>query len=112
MDSTPLKDAFWNVVTDCLHDFHGVPCEEARRDAQRLRHRVEVAADAPAGYDPDLFYHAEPFHVAEDLAGRKLDASALRDRYEAILAERFDPAERATFAAAVDQRPIAAWAGR
>ena len=101
MDTAPLKDAFWNVVADCLHEFHEMPCDQARLSAMRLRQRVDspsYEAFRPVGYDPEMIYHAEPFDVAADLAGRPLELGPFEPQYDRLIKRHFEPGERAALA--------------
>ena len=82
-----VREAYWAVVADCLEELHGRTASDAADLVARFRGRI---ADAPIpGYIPDLIYHAEPFHLAEDLAGRSLDPVVLREQYERVLARHF-----------------------
>jgi hypothetical protein len=76
------KETFWEVVEECLIAIHGLPKPEAHRRSLDLRTRIEAA---PAGMSSDIFYHAEPFDVACDIAGNPLDISQYRQQYEPIL---------------------------
>lgn len=76
------KDTFWEVVEECLIAIHGLTKPEAHRRSLDLRTRIE---SAPAGMSSDIFYHAEPFDVACDIAGNQLDVSQYRPHYEPIL---------------------------
>ena len=80
--SPAARDTFWQVVEDCLTDIHGLPPSEARRRSHDLRAEIE---SPPPGLSSDIFYHAEPFDVACDLAGNQLDVLQYRDRYDLIL---------------------------
>jgi hypothetical protein len=76
------KDTFWEVVEECLTAIHGLTKPEANRRSLDLRTRIETA---PAGMSSDIFYHAEPFDVACDIAGNQLNVSQYRQQYEPIL---------------------------
>ncbi len=80
--SPVMKDAFWEVVEDCLTDIHGLSRSEARRRSHVLRAEIE---SPPPGLSSDIFYHAEPFDVACDLAGNRLDIWQYRGQYDLIL---------------------------
>ena len=82
MIDTKAKETFWEVVTECLIAIHGFAKPEAHRRSLDLRTRIE---SAPTGLSSDIFYHAEPFDVACDIAGRPLDAAQCRQQYEPIL---------------------------
>jgi hypothetical protein len=76
------KDTFWKIVEECLITIHGLTKPEAYRKSLDLRTRIEAA---PAGMSSDIFYHAEPFDVACDIAGNQLDASQYHQQCEPIL---------------------------
>jgi hypothetical protein len=97
-DSKPLKDAYWQIVADCLRVFHGYTAEAACCAARDLRARVEPSADPFPGYMRDIFYNREPFDVACQIAGRELPLAAHADVYTPMMRERYAPAERAVFA--------------
>ncbi len=86
--TSAMRAAFWQVVEDCLVEFHAMLRERAVFDAAELRRDVETA---PSDIDGDLVYHSEPFYTACDLAGlvdlgeqdRLLDGN--RAKYESIL---------------------------
>jgi len=82
MIDTQAKETFWEVVAACLIAMHGFAKPEAHRRSLDLRTRIE---SAPTGMSSDIFYHAEPFDVACDIAGRPLDAAQYRQQYEPIL---------------------------
>ena len=82
MIDTKAKDVFWEVVEECLIVIHGFSKPEAYRRSLDLRTRIEAA---PAGMSSDVFYHAEPFDVACDIAGKQLDLAQYRGQYEPIL---------------------------
>jgi hypothetical protein len=87
MDDELLKDAYWAIVTECLERFHDYRRSDAIAAAGDLRARIEHPAaekNPPPGYDSRYFYHAEPFHVACDLAGRKLDVRERWAEYDVI----------------------------
>lgn len=77
-------DAFWSVVERCLVQFHGLSEDDAHRRGQALRARIE---SPPIGTSGEIFYHAEPFDVACDLADEQRDLSRYRQQYDAILNE-------------------------
>ena len=76
------KDAFWHVVEVCLIEIHGLSQSDAHGRSMALRARIE---SPPSGMSSDIFYHAEPFDVACDIAGSQLDLSQYRQQYEPIL---------------------------
>ena len=79
-------ESFWQVVDACLALFHGFSESEAEEASIRLRKRIE---SPPAGMSSDVFYHAEPYDVACDLASKllPLDHSDHRHAYDLILNE-------------------------
>jgi hypothetical protein len=79
---TKAKDAFWEIVEECLTGIHGLAKPEAHRRSLDFRLRIESAL---SGMSSDIFYHAEPFDVACDIAGKQLDLSQYRGQYEPIL---------------------------
>jgi hypothetical protein len=80
--SPAAKEAFWKVVEDCLTEIHGLSLSEAGQRGRNLRAEIE---SPPQGLSSDIFYHAEPFDVACDLAGNRLDVLQHRDQYDLIL---------------------------
>jgi hypothetical protein len=77
------KKAFWEVVNECLLKFHKLNANEAGERIEKLRKTIK---EPPGGADEDLFYHAEPFDVACDLAGKPLTLTkARRKEYDCIL---------------------------
>jgi hypothetical protein len=81
------RDAFWGVVKNCLREFHNQDEVAANDLAERLRRKIE---NPPRGLSSDIFYHAEPFDVANDLAGgNPVELAQVRAQYEKIL-ERHD----------------------
>jgi hypothetical protein len=76
------KDAFWEVVEECLTAIHSLAKPEAHRRSLDLRIRIE---SAPSGMSSDIFYHAEPFDVACGIAGKQFDLSQYRGQYDSIL---------------------------
>jgi len=89
---TVVKDAFWDVVRDCLIDLFGVPTADASSLALDRRAGVDLA---PAEVRSSIYYHREPFDVARDLAdsrplghsapGMTLGDPPVRASYELIL---------------------------
>ncbi len=86
-----MKDAYWDVVVECLTQFHHFSEMEARRQSNDLRAKIENPPEEPE-LKPfyhadltDLFYNTEPFDVACNLADQELDYLQYRDAYFAIL---------------------------
>lgn len=61
-----FRDQYWSTVVRTLKEVFDVGSTE---DLDRLREKVD---EAPAATQT-AFYHAEPFDVAADLAGRRGD---------------------------------------
>src|SRR5262245_50146424 len=78
------KDEFWSVVEDCLREFHALRQEIIRRKTRGLR----AVIDQMKPGEVDAFYHAEPFDVACELAGKSVSVAAHLDRYLQIRDER------------------------
>jgi hypothetical protein len=97
-DTKPLKDAYWQIVADCLRVFHGYTPEEACCAARERRAEREPAVPPFPDWTPDLFYNSEPFDVACGIAGRELSMDDHRDVYFPMTRERYAPAERIVFA--------------
>jgi hypothetical protein len=76
------KDSFWQVVADCLVEFHSLDPTSAQAQSDALRQGI---AQSPPGICGDIIYHDEPFDVACDIAGKKLDLARYRGRYDLIL---------------------------
>jgi len=76
------KDDYWDVVEDCLHNLHRLSRPDAKQRTDVLRGIIE---NPPPDISSDIFYHAEPFDVACDLAGEKLEIDDNRDEYYLIL---------------------------
>jgi hypothetical protein len=82
MIDAKVKETFWDVVEECLIEIHGLSKPDAQTRSMDLRTRIE---SPPSGMSSDIFYHAEPFDVACDLAGRPLDLSQYRPQYDPIV---------------------------
>jgi len=78
---------FWSAVADCLVYFHHFERDKA---AERV---TSVWRQMPRGPEPnrneasfdDMIYHAEPWYIACNLAGRDLPVSENELRYREIL---------------------------
>jgi hypothetical protein len=80
------KDEFWTVVEECLQEFHHISAADAVQRSRDLRRRLKSPPPGlPVGLANELIYHDEPFDVACDLGGRRLDLSQHRTQYETIL---------------------------
>ena len=82
MIDSKAKDTFWDVVEDCLIEFHGLSRVDAHKGSMNLRGRIE---SPPSGMSSGIFYHAEPFDVACDIVGKSLDLAEYRRKYDPIL---------------------------
>lgn len=71
------QDHFWSVVRQCIRKFHSRCATSTLPKATRLRKKV----NAMPVEQMELFYHAEPFEVACDLAGTPLDIQNHLDQY-------------------------------
>jgi hypothetical protein len=90
-----LKDAYWEIVVDCLERFHGYSRSAAWEAASNLRSDL---SSLPTGetlppYDVELFYNEEPYYMACDIAGRDLPPGVHDREYQAVVRERYAPAE-------------------
>jgi hypothetical protein len=77
------KIEFWSVVRDCLVGIHRMSASDAEQKSKDLRRRIELP---PPDISSEIFYHAEPFDVACDIAETYLDLQSYRDPYDQILA--------------------------
>lgn len=68
---------YWRVVRCCIKVFHPKQSVKALRQVTRLRKTVE---QLPLR-QKELFFHAEPFDVACDMAGHPLDVAQHLNRY-------------------------------
>lgn len=71
------QDRFWSVVRQCIRKFHSRCTRSTMPKATRLRKKV----NGMPLEQMELFYHAEPFDVACDLAGNPLDVKDYLDEY-------------------------------
>ncbi len=78
-----LMQDYWQIVEECLVVFHELP----RKQAQQLCANFRATIERPRrGISRDAIYHAEPFDVACNLAGNRLDLKEHFTRYEEISA--------------------------
>jgi hypothetical protein len=86
MIEAKAAEAFWQVVIACLARFHGFSESEAEEATLSLRKRIESPPDSLSS---DIFYHAEPFDVACDVAKKplRLENPDYRHQYDVILNE-------------------------
>ena len=71
------QDHFWSVVRQCIRRFHACCSSSTLAEATRLRKKV----NGMPVEQMELFYHAEPFDVACNLAGNTLDVKDHLDEY-------------------------------
>ena len=71
------QDHFWIVVRQCIRRFHARCSSSTLTKATRLRKKV----NGMRVEQMELFYHAEPFDVACNLAGNPLDVKDHLDKY-------------------------------
>jgi hypothetical protein len=71
------QNHFWSVVRECLRRFHSRCATTTLPAATRLRRKVSTMPIEQI----ELFYHAEPFDVACNLAGNPLDVRDHLDEY-------------------------------
>lgn len=71
------QDHFWNVVRQCIRRFHACCASSTLATATRLRKKVNRMPLEQM----ELFYHAEPFDVACNLADNPLDVKDHLDEY-------------------------------
>ena len=71
------QEHFWSVVRQCIRRFHDRSASRALAEATRLRKKVKSMPSEQRV----LFYHAEPFDVACNLADNALDVKVYLDEY-------------------------------
>ena len=71
------RQDYWRVVRSCIRVFHPKQSANALKKAARLRRTVEKLPIR----EMELFFHAEPFDVACDLAGHELKVEQYLNRY-------------------------------
>lgn len=71
------QDHFWSVVRQCIRKFHARRASSTLAAATRLRKKVN---GLPVE-EMELFYHAEPFDVACNLADNPLDVKDHLGKY-------------------------------
>ena len=76
------RRSFWRAVEDCLIEFHHLKKAVARAQCVDLRARID---HPPPGLSDEAIYHAEPFDVACNLAGKDLNLAQYRGPYDQIL---------------------------
>jgi len=79
-------DEFWSVVEECLQEFHHLSPVDAVQKTRELRRKLKSPPPGRSGcMASEIIDHDEPFDVAGDLAGRRLDLDQYRTQYDAIL---------------------------
>ena len=86
MIDAQAKNEFWDVVEDCLKEFHHYEDYKAKQAINNFSARIE---DPPRGLSSDIFYHAEPFDIACDIADKDLELEPRRPRYNKILRRHY-----------------------
>lgn len=81
IDAT-ARAKFWHVVEDCLIKLFSQSPEKARQLWVELSRQIE---SPPDGLPSEMFYHAEPYDVACDLAGQVPEWDRDRQAYELIV---------------------------
>lgn len=71
------QDRFWSVVRQCIRRFHARCSSTTLPKVTRLRQKVNSMPIEQM----ELFYHAEPFDVACNLAGNPLSIKEHTDEY-------------------------------
>lgn len=85
MIDTTLESAYWAAVEGCLVRFHHLDPAQAGRLRRDLQERVRRSGDPKDPAMDEMFYHAEPFDIACDLAGRQLDIRQAMPEYKQLL---------------------------
>ena len=88
MVSVETLSTFWDIVAECLVEFHGLDETVAHKKTKELRQRLRKS-DRPAEmiFPSEIIYHDEPFHIACELMGKELDLIQYHEEYKAILAQ-------------------------
>jgi hypothetical protein len=76
--------SFWAAVEDCLVQFHNMERDTAAQKVTGLWRRLPKDSSSEASLD-DMIYHAEPWYLACNLAGRELVLSQYQSAYEVVL---------------------------
>lgn len=80
-----LVTSFWKTVEDCLVEFHDLTAFAAQEKVRDYREQLaKEARQLGTEWMEDLVYHAEPWRLACDLAGRELDLSDYCGEYQRI----------------------------
>ena len=78
---------FWAAVEDCLVDFHGFKRDTAAEKVTTLWRQLPTGSDANCDLPSfaDMIYHAEPWYIACNLAGRDLPLAHHQVEYGNVL---------------------------
>ena len=74
------QDEFWEIVQDCLLEFHHFDKLTTQIKVSQFRKSLESLSASQL----ELLYHSEPFEVACDIAHQSLDMNTHLDRYLSI----------------------------
>ena len=82
--NSEMKEKFWFTITSCLVLLFNIEKDVAVDLTLELMERIEKPSDG--GQPNELFYHAEPFDVAKDLAQKPHeDFEKHRQEYHKII---------------------------
>jgi hypothetical protein len=77
---------FWDVVVECLVEFHGFDHANAHKKAIQLRGSLrELDRPTDMVCPSDIVYHEEPFYIACNLTNKELNLGDYQERYNDIL---------------------------
>ncbi len=88
MTNEDMKFLFWDIVSECLVEFHRLNQAEAYENSAKLRGRLRaLGRPKDMVYPSEMVYHEEPFYIACSLMEQplKLEDSEYRTKYQAIL---------------------------
>jgi hypothetical protein len=75
-----------NPAQQCIQEFHHLSTVDAVQKTRELRRKLKSPPPGlPADLASEIIDPEEPFDVAGDLAGRRLDLDQYRAQYNAIL---------------------------
>jgi hypothetical protein len=72
---------YWYAIERCLTDFHGWDPARAHQRVDRFK---AYLAPFRSEDEDDLILHENPFYIANNMAGRDLDASLYHERYTTL----------------------------
>ena len=90
MTNEETRFLFWDLVLECLVEFHGLNHADAYQNSAKLRGRLrESSRPDDMLYPSDMVYHEEPFYIACSLTDQhlKLEDAEYRMRYQEDLAK-------------------------